>query len=207
MEHYYTDICLTIELAAATYHGVRQTRGNGNGGLPARRLDRAPLIGLFTGTGLGESIASIPISAAYSFGDLPHFPVSTVESHPGRLLFGTHRRTAGDDHAGPFSPLRGLLAACGRLPRPGDAATRRRIPDSDQRRRRSESALSARRSHGHQRPHQPDGRQSARRAQRGKLGRAVSRHDPCLRPAPAAAGRRRRAARRRSVFRPVFTPA
>lgn len=53
------------------------------------RLDRAPLIGLVTGTGLGESIASIPISAAYSFGDLPHFPVSTVESHPGRLLFGT----------------------------------------------------------------------------------------------------------------------
>ncbi|MGA9538509.1 MAG: purine-nucleoside phosphorylase [Desulfobacterales bacterium] len=53
------------------------------------RLDQAPLIGLFTGTGLGESIATIQISAAYSFGDLPHFPVSTVESHPGRLLFGT----------------------------------------------------------------------------------------------------------------------
>ena len=53
------------------------------------RLNQAPRIGLFTGTGLGESIASIPISAAYFFGDLPHFPVSTVESHPGRLLFGT----------------------------------------------------------------------------------------------------------------------
>ena len=52
------------------------------------RLDRAPLIGLFTGTGLGESIASIPVSAAYAFGDLPHFPISTVQRHPGKLLFG-----------------------------------------------------------------------------------------------------------------------
>ncbi|MGB8424319.1 MAG: purine-nucleoside phosphorylase [Desulfobacterales bacterium] len=53
------------------------------------RIDRSPRIGLFTGTGLGESIASISISSAFAFGDLPHFPVSTVESHPGRLLFGT----------------------------------------------------------------------------------------------------------------------
>lgn len=53
------------------------------------RLDRSPRIGLFTGTGLGESIASISMSCAFAFSDLPHFPVSTVESHPGRLLFGT----------------------------------------------------------------------------------------------------------------------
>ena len=53
------------------------------------RLGRSPRIGLVTGTGLGDSIASIAISSAFSFGDLPHFPASTVESHPGRLLFGT----------------------------------------------------------------------------------------------------------------------
>ncbi|MFZ0133765.1 MAG: purine-nucleoside phosphorylase [Desulfobacterales bacterium] len=53
------------------------------------RMGRSPRIGLVTGTGLGDSIASIAISCDFAFSDLPHFPVSTVESHPGRLLFGT----------------------------------------------------------------------------------------------------------------------
>lgn len=53
------------------------------------RMGRSPRIGLVTGTGLGESIASIAVSYDFAFSNLPHFPVSTVESHPGRLLFGT----------------------------------------------------------------------------------------------------------------------
>lgn len=53
------------------------------------RLGRAPLVGLFTGTGLAEITASIPVTAAFAFGDLPHFPAATVADHPGRLLFGT----------------------------------------------------------------------------------------------------------------------
>jgi purine-nucleoside phosphorylase len=52
------------------------------------RLDLTPSVGLFTGTGLADSTAPIPITAAYPLGDLPHFPKPTVESHPGRLLFG-----------------------------------------------------------------------------------------------------------------------
>jgi purine-nucleoside phosphorylase len=53
------------------------------------RLERAPLVGLFTGTGLAEITASIPVTTAFAFGDLPHFPAATVADHPGRLLFGT----------------------------------------------------------------------------------------------------------------------
>ena len=55
------------------------------------QIDRPPMIGLLTGTGLGESVTSLDVSATFSYRDLPHFPLSTVESHPGRLLFGCMR--------------------------------------------------------------------------------------------------------------------
>ncbi|MDX9787050.1 MAG: purine-nucleoside phosphorylase [Desulfobacterales bacterium] len=48
----------------------------------------APLIGLMTGTGLGESTAKVEIDAAFAYREIPNFPVSTVESHAGRLLLG-----------------------------------------------------------------------------------------------------------------------
>ena len=55
------------------------------------RIDRRPVLGLLTGTGLVESVRSLAVSAAFSYADLPHFPLSTVESHPGKLLFGQIR--------------------------------------------------------------------------------------------------------------------
>lgn len=61
-----------------------------------KRLDRLPSTGIMTGTGLGESIGALDVSKVFSYSDLPHFPVSTVKGHNGRLLFGTlaHRRVA-----------------------------------------------------------------------------------------------------------------
>ena len=50
--------------------------------------DISPGIGILTGTGLGESAESLEISATFQYEDLPNFPVSTVESHHGRLLMG-----------------------------------------------------------------------------------------------------------------------
>jgi purine-nucleoside phosphorylase len=47
-----------------------------------------PEIGIFTGTGLEESVRSVQVRQKIAYSDLPHFPLSTVESHPGRLLFG-----------------------------------------------------------------------------------------------------------------------
>lgn len=41
------------------------------------------------GTGLGQLVNQMTIIDTISYTDIPHFPVSTVESHAGRLLFGT----------------------------------------------------------------------------------------------------------------------
>jgi purine-nucleoside phosphorylase len=51
-------------------------------------IKKPPRIGLMTGTGLGESLTSLDISESFDYKDIPHFPVSTIESHLGRLLFG-----------------------------------------------------------------------------------------------------------------------
>jgi purine-nucleoside phosphorylase len=45
-------------------------------------------IGIILGTGLGALVNEIEIEHSIPYGDIPHFPVSTVESHQGRLLIG-----------------------------------------------------------------------------------------------------------------------
>jgi len=47
-----------------------------------------PRIGIILGTGLGGLVKDLEIDVALPYQDLPHFPLSTVESHAGRLLFG-----------------------------------------------------------------------------------------------------------------------
>jgi purine-nucleoside phosphorylase len=47
-----------------------------------------PEIGLLTGTGLGKSAEGMDISTVVDYTDIPHFPVSTVRSHTGRLIMG-----------------------------------------------------------------------------------------------------------------------
>jgi purine-nucleoside phosphorylase len=48
-----------------------------------------PKIGIILGTGLGALAKEIKTEATISYSDLPHFPLSTVESHAGRLLLGS----------------------------------------------------------------------------------------------------------------------
>ena len=48
-----------------------------------------PQVGLVLGTGLGGLVSEIKIEYSISYKDIPHFPVSTVEGHSGRLIFGT----------------------------------------------------------------------------------------------------------------------
>lgn len=57
-------------------------------GFIKQHLEHLPRIGLLTGTGLGESAESMNISASFDYKDIPHFPISTVQSHTGRLLLG-----------------------------------------------------------------------------------------------------------------------
>jgi purine-nucleoside phosphorylase len=48
-----------------------------------------PHVGIILGTGLGQLSEEITVETAVPYGDIPGFPVPTVESHAGRLLFGT----------------------------------------------------------------------------------------------------------------------
>jgi purine-nucleoside phosphorylase len=45
-------------------------------------------IGIILGTGLGALIDEVEIEREISYDDIPHFPVSTVESHHGKLIMG-----------------------------------------------------------------------------------------------------------------------
>jgi purine-nucleoside phosphorylase len=53
------------------------------------RIKEAPYIGLLTGTGLGDSAESMAIETTIRYADIPHFPISTVQTHIGRLLSGS----------------------------------------------------------------------------------------------------------------------
>src|ERR1035437_9201987 len=45
-------------------------------------------VGIILGTGLGGLVKDIQIEHQIEYSQLPHFPLSTVESHQGRLIFG-----------------------------------------------------------------------------------------------------------------------
>ncbi|NMM50090.1 purine-nucleoside phosphorylase [Marinigracilibium pacificum] len=47
-----------------------------------------PEFGIILGTGLGKLVDKVDIQQTISYDEIPHFPISTVESHSGRLIFG-----------------------------------------------------------------------------------------------------------------------
>jgi purine-nucleoside phosphorylase len=47
-----------------------------------------PIVGVVLGTGLGKFADKLDIKATIPYNTIPHFPVSTVEFHAGKLLFG-----------------------------------------------------------------------------------------------------------------------
>lgn len=52
------------------------------------RTNVQPTIGIILGTGLGGLVKEIEIIDEIEYKDIPNFPVSTVESHKGKLIFG-----------------------------------------------------------------------------------------------------------------------
>lgn len=64
-------------------HKARQTADH-----ISPKLDHPPLAGLLTGTGLSDTLPSLKVIQAFDYGELPHFPKTTVKSHRGRLIYG-----------------------------------------------------------------------------------------------------------------------
>lgn len=50
-----------------------------------------PEIGIILGTGLGKLVNEIEVLYTIEYGDIPDFPVSTVEFHHGKLIYGRLR--------------------------------------------------------------------------------------------------------------------
>jgi purine-nucleoside phosphorylase len=53
------------------------------------RYPHTPAIGIILGSGLGNFASHIQSELEIPYTDIPNFPVSTVEGHCGRLIFGT----------------------------------------------------------------------------------------------------------------------
>lgn len=53
----------------------------------------APHTGIILGTGLGELVNAIQPIVEVNYGEIPNFPVSTVEFHKGKLVYGTIGQT------------------------------------------------------------------------------------------------------------------
>ncbi len=50
---------------------------------------KTPEIGIVLGTGLGKLVNEIDIQRVINYTDIPHFVDATLESHAGKLIFGT----------------------------------------------------------------------------------------------------------------------
>lgn len=54
-----------------------------------QKIGQKPVLGLMTGTGLGQSLSSLQVTTSIEYKEIPGFPVSTVTGHAGRLLAGS----------------------------------------------------------------------------------------------------------------------
>jgi purine-nucleoside phosphorylase len=53
-----------------------------------KQYKHIPQVGVVLGSGLGNFIQEIQVEKEVAYEDIPHFPVSTVEGHKGKLVFG-----------------------------------------------------------------------------------------------------------------------
>ena len=52
------------------------------------RMTTSPKTAIVLGTGLGQLASEITDRHEFPYKDIPNFPVSTVEGHSGKLIFG-----------------------------------------------------------------------------------------------------------------------
>ena len=52
------------------------------------RLTKLPSVGIVLGSGLGKLVDAMENKTVIPYGDIPHFPVSSVAGHEGNLVVG-----------------------------------------------------------------------------------------------------------------------
>jgi purine-nucleoside phosphorylase len=70
-----------------------------------------PSTGIILGSGLGSFTGEIMVEKEVAYADIPHFPVSTVEGHKGKLVFGKLNGNTVLSMAGRFHYYEGYSAA------------------------------------------------------------------------------------------------
>jgi purine-nucleoside phosphorylase len=55
----------------------------------AQQTTHRPRLGIILGSGLGDFADAVEDAVAVPYGQIPHFPQSTVEGHSGRMVLGT----------------------------------------------------------------------------------------------------------------------
>lgn len=53
-----------------------------------KQYKQTPTAGIVLGSGLGNFVSEIEVEKEVAYEDIPNFPVSTVEGHKGKLIFG-----------------------------------------------------------------------------------------------------------------------
>ena len=53
-----------------------------------RKIQHQPAVGIILGSGLGGLADKIEAELELDYSDIPNFPISTVEGHAGKLIFG-----------------------------------------------------------------------------------------------------------------------
>ncbi len=54
-----------------------------------KKTNFKPTIGIILGSGLSDLVNQVQVHDSIAYKDIPHFPVSTVFGHPGKLVLGT----------------------------------------------------------------------------------------------------------------------
>jgi purine-nucleoside phosphorylase len=57
--------------------------------IKSRIGDFEPEVGIILGTGLGGLVNEIEVEKQLMYSNIPDFPISTLEFHSGKLIFGT----------------------------------------------------------------------------------------------------------------------
>ena len=85
--HMASDAATAVDAVMGSLHTLERVEEAA--AVVRERFDVSPDVAIILGTGLGRLGAEIETAATIEYGEIPSFPLSTVESHAGRLLCGT----------------------------------------------------------------------------------------------------------------------